>query len=323
MSLIRNNSRRQFLKTSGATLAATSLPVIGRAEKPAGETLVQQLYGTLTEDQRKTLCFPFEHKLRSKVDNNWHITKPHIADFCTPDQQDLIRAIFNGLHSEEYRKAVFNQVVHDSGRKGFGESSIAIFGEPGTGKFEFVITGRHCTRRCDGDSVEGIAFGGPIFYGHAADSFYEGPDHKGSAYWYQAKSANALYNALDGRQRKLALIDDVGPDERKTRTVMLKGKSEGIMGIPGSELSADQKGLLKQTLADLLAMFRKQDADEAQRLIEAGGYDKLHMAYFKQQDIGKDKVWDVWQVESPNMIWYFRGDPHVHAWLHIKDPAHV
>lgn len=33
--------------------------------------------------------------------------------------------------------------------------------------FEFVLTGRHCTRRCDGDSVEGAAFGGPLFYGHA------------------------------------------------------------------------------------------------------------------------------------------------------------
>ncbi|MDG2125696.1 MAG: DUF3500 domain-containing protein, partial [Verrucomicrobiales bacterium] len=207
MSLIRNNSRRQFLKTSSATLAATSLPLIGQAEEPAGETLVQQLYSSLDDQQRAVLCMPFDHQLRSKVDNNWHITKPHISQFCTADQQDLVKQIFNSLHSEQYAKAVYDQVVHDSGKKGFGDSSIAIFGEPGTGKFEFVLTGRHCTRRCDGDSVEGSAFGGPIFYGHAADSFYEGPDHKGSAYWYQAKSANALYAALDGRQRKLALID--------------------------------------------------------------------------------------------------------------------
>ena len=54
---------------------------------------------------------------------------------------------------------------------------MALFGEPGTGKFEFVLTGRHCTRRCDGDSVEGAAFGGPIFYGHAAEGFNEKADH--------------------------------------------------------------------------------------------------------------------------------------------------
>ena len=53
-----------------------------------------------------------------------------------------------GLHSEKYAKTVYDQVVHDSGQAGFGDSSIAIIGKPGTGKFEFALTGRHCTRRC-------------------------------------------------------------------------------------------------------------------------------------------------------------------------------
>ena len=35
-------------------------------------------------------------------------------------------------------------------------------------------------------------------------------------------------------------------------------------------------------------------------------------------DIGDDGVWDVWQVEGPNMIWYFRGAPHVHTWVYIR-----
>ena len=59
-----------------------------------------------------------------------------------------------GLHSEKYAKTFYDQVLHDSGHAGFGDSSIAIFGKAGTGKFEFVLTGRHCTRRYDGDSVD-------------------------------------------------------------------------------------------------------------------------------------------------------------------------
>jgi len=35
---------------------------------------------------------------------------------------------------------------------------------------------------------------------------------------------------------------------------------------------------------------------------------------------GDDEVWDVWQIEGPNMVSYFRGKPHVHAWLHIREP---
>ena len=52
-----------------------------------------------------------------------------------------------------------------------------------------------------------------------------------------------------------------------------------------------------------------------------GGLDSLHMAFYKGENIGDDSVWDVWQVEGPNMVWYFRGKPHVHVWANIQAPA--
>ena len=209
---------------------------------------------------------------------------------------------------------------HDSEGEGFESTSVALFGKPNTGKFEFVLTGRHCTRRCDGDAVEGEAFGGPIFYGHAARSFNETKDHPGNVYWYQAKQANKVFAMMDGKQRKMALLGRSRP-EQGTKTVALTGKKEGLPGIPMSELSADQKGQVRKTMDDLLAMFRKKDAKEAMKLVEAGGFDHLHMAFYKNHDIGDDNVWDVWQIEGPNCLWFFRGDPHVHAWVNIKKPA--
>jgi len=56
-------------------------------------------------------------------------------------------------------------------------------------------------------------------------------------------------------------------------------------------------------------------------MVDAGGFDHLHLAFYKNHDIGNDKVWDVWQIEGPNCLWFFRGDPHVHAWVNIKKPA--
>ena len=44
--------------------------------------------------------------------------------------------------------------------------SVAVFGNPEEGKFEFELTGRHLTIRADGNSVDKAAFGGPIVYGH-------------------------------------------------------------------------------------------------------------------------------------------------------------
>lgn len=319
-------NRREFLKKSCVTAALTAAagPVLitnaAEANRPKSETLVTTLYKSLSEQQRKGVCFPFDHPLRNKVDNNWNITDPTLGKAYTRDQQQMVKEIFMSMHSPEYAQRVYDQVVHDSDDEGFGACSIAIFGEPGTGKFEFVLTGRHCTRRCDGDSIEGTAFGGPIFYGHAAESFNEKPHHPGNAYWFQAVRANEVFKMLDGKQRKAALLGEARA-EKGTATVKLTGKTRDLPGIPVADLTRDQKDHVRKVMADLLAPFRKEDANEAMKLVEANGFDNLHMAYYKNHDIGNDGVWDVWQIEGPAMLWYFRGQPHVHTWVHIKEKA--
>ncbi|MCE9611995.1 MAG: DUF3500 domain-containing protein [Chthoniobacter sp.] len=309
--------RRAFLRTSAAAVAASVAPWARAAEPPKSETLVAQLYKSLTEEQRKAVCFGFADPKRKLVDNNWQIVPQTVGGFFDKDQQALIADIFTGLHSPEYAERVMAQVAHDSGKAGFGASSVALFGEPGTGKFELVLTGRHCTRRCDGDSVEGVAFGGPIFYGHAAGGFNEKADHAGNAYWFQAQRANGVYQMLDGKQRERALLDKAREEDGED-TVKLSGKKNGLDGIRVGDLSKDQQAEVHAVLRDLLAPFRQQDADEAMRLIKASGTENLHMAFYKSGDIGNDGVWDVWQVEGPDMIWYFRGSPHVHVWANIR-----
>ncbi|MEW6159016.1 MAG: DUF3500 domain-containing protein, partial [Verrucomicrobiota bacterium] len=326
-------TRRKFLQrtVTGLAVAATPLPVLDfmpraiaapdsqRTAKP--ESLVSILYKGLTPEQKEKVAFPFDHPLRSKVDNNWNIVDETVGKFFNKDQQELIRQIFLGIHSPEYAERVLKQVEHDNiDEGGLGGCSVALFGEPGSGKFEFVFTGRHVTRRCDGDSVEGAAFGGPIFYGHAPGPFNEKPDHPGNAYWYQAVRANEVFSMLDGKQRDLALLG-TSRKEQGTETVKLTGKKAGLPGIPMTELTRDQKEHVRKVMADVLAPFRKADADEAMKLIEINGFDHLHMAFYKNQDIGKDGVWDVWQIEGPAMLWYFRGEPHVHTWVHIREKA--
>ena len=318
-------TRRDFLKTTLGGVAAASasgllVPQLARAAaERKSETLVTTLFKSLKEEQQRGICFPFDHPLRSKVDNNWMVAEP-LSKAFNRDQQAMVREIFLGLHSPEYADKVLEQVVHDAQGETFEEStSVALFGEPGSGKFEFVLTGRHCTRRCDGDSVEGAAFGGPIFYGHAAESFNEKPDHPGNLYWYQARRANEVFQMLDGKQRETALLGDSRP-EKGNETIKLAG-SGTIAGLPVGSLSKDQRELVRKVMADVLAPFRKEDADEALKLIEAAGFDKLHLSFYKNQDIGNDGVWDVWQIEGPSMIWYFRGKPHVHVWANVRANA--
>ena len=126
--------RRDFLRRSlysGAALA--SLPLIGAETTAAGaapaatsETVVKTLYDSLTDAQRQALVFDFENPLRTKISNNWHITEQRIGSFLNADQNAMVREIFLKAHSEEYAETVLNQVTHDSGKAGFGDSSIAM-----------------------------------------------------------------------------------------------------------------------------------------------------------------------------------------------------
>lgn len=125
---------------------------------------------------------------------------------------------------------------------------------------------------------------------------------------------------LDGKQRELALLGSPR-SEHGTETVALSGRKRGLPGIPVSALSRDQKEHVHLVMGDLLAPFRKADVDEALKLIKANGFDNLHMAFYKNLDIGNDGVWDVWQIEGPAMVWYFRGAPHVHTWVHVRQQA--
>ena len=226
----------------------------------------------------------------------------------------MIEQIFTDLHAPEFRDSLQRHVADDFGS--VRNLSVALFGEPGSGKFEFVLTGRHCTARCDGDSVEGAAFGGPIFYGHEGESFYEEPTHPNNVYWFQALRANEVFRALDGKQRELAL-QRRAPREQSVHTVEPSAAPDGL---PVADMAPDQRALVRRTLGDLLAPFRDRDRDEAARLIEAtGGVENLTMAFYRNPDIGDDGVWDVWKLESPTMVWYFRGSPHVHVWVNIRE----
>ncbi|NNE90796.1 MAG: DUF3500 domain-containing protein [Verrucomicrobiales bacterium] len=328
---MNNSTRREFLgRSAAATVAATtgSLPLIGKesASKPAdAETLVTTLYKSLNDEQREKICIPFDDPLRHKIENNWHIVPQRVGKFFDKDQQAITREIFLGIHSDEYRDKIWEQFIGDNRNKKhktpeetFGEASVAIFGKPGEDKFEFVLTGRHCTRRCDGNSTEGVSFGGPIFYGHAAQGFNEKPDHPGNVYWFQAQRANEVYQMLDGKQQAAALKDD-SRGERGRKTIELKGHAEGLEGARVGDMTADQKEGIKKVLADLLLPFRKVDREEALKQIEPQ-FDDLHLAFYQNEDVGNDKTWDTWQLEGPSMIWYFRGDPHVHTWVNIEQP---
>ncbi len=310
-------SRRSFVKAVAAASSLAVLPFralnaglfVGPSKSSIAETAVAEFFTSLSGDQKKTLCFPFEHQLRHRISANWHVTEPTLGEtFYNTQQREMITRIVKGLCSEEGYERVSRQMDEDAG--GLHEFSVAMFGQPGEGQFEFMLTGRHLTLRADGDSVDKAAFGGPIIYGH--DQVEK--DASKNIYYYQTQHTDAVFRSLTADQASKALIDKA-PAET---AIQLQGEGGKFSGIKVADLMAEQKQLVEKTLSVLLAPYRKEDIDEVMQVLkESGGVDQLHMAFYQQEDIGGDKTWDIWRVEGPSFVWHYRGAPHVHAYINI------
>jgi hypothetical protein len=283
--------------------------------KTPPETAVKYLYDSLTEAQKKVICKPFDAPLRQHYSANWAITDPTISEFFTKDQQETIRTIFRGCTSEEGYERFLKQMDEDYG--GFGRYHIALFGKPGDGaKFQWVMTGRHMTLRCDGNFEDDTAFGGPMVYGHGTGDSQKGLP--GNVFYYQTLKANEVFQMLDGKQRDKALLPKSPPED----AVQIRGPGVPYPGIAVAQLSADQRKLVEKVMHDLLAPYREEDVKEAMGCLKAGGgLDQMHIAFYKDHDIGSDGIWDIWRLEGPTFVWHFRGAPHVHTYVNIASKA--
>jgi hypothetical protein len=332
-------NRRGFLATVSTAAAAGAFGAAGLGTAPrasaapsaksAAETAVKALYDTLTDAQKRTICFDWDHKhpergvLRTHISNFWHVTDPMLtSNFYTKDQQALLFDIFKGVFNPDWHKRFIKQLKDDHGGKPWGAGlSCAIFGNPGADKFEFVMTGRHMTIRADGNSNAHVALGGPIFHGHAPSGFNEKVHHPDNIFWHQAEAANKLYTVLSGKQQAAALVEK---RPKKEFTVGFQGPEGKRTGLPCSELAKDQKEELQKVLTALIEPYRKEDQDAVLACLKKqGGLDTCSLTFYKEGDVGKDGEWDNWRLEGPAFVWYFRGEPHVHIWINVADDPSI
>ncbi|MCE9567179.1 MAG: DUF3500 domain-containing protein [Planctomycetes bacterium] len=327
-------NRRGFLASvaaigAGGMLGTPRVVAAAPSPKSVAETAVSALYDTLTEVQKKTICFDWDYKhperglLRTHVSNFWHITKPVLtSSFYTKDQQVILFDIFKGIFNPDWHDRFVKQLKDDHDGKPWGTGlSCAVFGKPGTDKFEFVMTGRHITIRADGNSAAHVALGGPIFHGHEASGFNEKVHHPGNIFWHQAELANKVYTIFSGKQQAIALVERRPKQEF---TVPFQGTKGKLTGLPCSEMSKDQREALEKVLLSLIEPYRKEDQEEVKECLKKqGGLDKCTLTFFKDGDIGEDGEWDNWRLEGPAFVWYFRGQPHVHIWINVADDSEV
>ena len=320
-------SRRQWIRTLGAVSVGAA--VSGKSLTAAtanSDSLPMQLYKSLTPQQREQVCLPADHPRRQYVSNWWYIHPDYrIPNTFNAEQQQLIKRIFDGMHSVDHQAAVNEQVLIDQYGEEKNAPAAGFFGTPDDVDFEFIFTGHHVTRRCNAHSDVGQGFGGnPIFYGHyphpvtnMRENFNEAKEHPGNPYWYQGRLFNTFVQALDAKQQQQGLVVLEPRSEQPNAVIQ---KTDEDRGLRCAELSSDQQALLLETMRGMLAMFREDDVNATINTIESKKImEQLNISWYSgKYDIGADRVWDTWQIEGPEMVWYFRGYPHIHCYFHLK-----
>lgn len=313
-------ARRDFLKLAGTTaaVAATAPAVLAKPakEKPA-EALLKELFATLTKEQRQKVALAFDagagkNRVPTRLGMyNRALNNAKIGGLYTKAQQELIERALKAICSDDegYHKISRDEEFDNSGSlQGCGAH---FFGDPNKGQFSWLFTGHHLTVRCDGNTVPGAAFGGPIYYGHIAGGYSEK-----NVYRFQTKAVQSVYDALDAKQRKVAVIAQGSPGEQAKS---VKHRERPYPGIGIGELSPDQREQVLKVMRACVAPFRKEDGDEVMDIVKAnGGLKKINLAFYKDKRSTDEKIrWHFWRLEGPGFVWNYRVLGHVHCFVNI------
>jgi hypothetical protein len=318
--------------TPDASVAATTLPgdppelgsLAATAASGDAETLVREFAASLSHAQRAEVAFDYDHVdakrglLRAFVTNHWQVTRPAVrSDFFAPSQQALVHAIFRSLLSARAYPRVLRQLQDDCLGHPWGRNqSVALFGEPRDGRFQFVFTGRHVTLRADGGFDARQAFGGPVFYAHTVGSYMERPDHPGNVYWHEAVAASAWLEALPREVAERAIVKAIPPEPAL-------GFRADIPGLPLAQVGAPALASAAALVELLLERFRDVDRARVRRCLDAQGGLAACSLQFASDGRMSAPRFDNWRLEGPAFIWHWRGFPHVHVWVHVATEPDV
>lgn len=321
--------RRGFLAVTGSVAVLGGLtPVLARAadEKPTTSTkakpteaLVKELYAGLSAEQKQNVVYPWDHGAKGATPTRkLMVNAPHfgkkIGDCYTKAQQELVLDILKSMCSGEEG---FNQISRAGkwdGSGSFQGIGALLFGEPTDNKqWAMVFAGHHLTVRCDGNSEPGAGFGGPMYYGHSPNGY-----SPNNVWYYQTKEVLSVYDALNGDQRKKAVISGKNPGEQEG-SVKFRAASEAKPGIAMTDLSKDQQDLVAKVMRAVLSPYRKEDGDEVMDIIKTnGGMEKINLAFYQDADMNDNMKWHFWRLEGPGFVWNYRVLPHVHTFVNIS-----
>ena len=274
------------------------------------DALARRLYTSLDEEQRAETCVAYDHPLRQYHNRGvWGGGSSVVQSFNREQRGIITDLLYAGL-SEEGRNKIPRQDL--TRWSGVHSMRVLICGDPTASPYQVILTGVHLNLRIGGKSREGVAFGGPQVYGDQRGDNREGLP--GNTYRDQFLIAQRLLRSLDSGRRKHALFEEAPVQTQ----IELQGRHGSFSGIPVAELSPEGKSLARELVERILSTYSVEDVTYARECLEAnGGIDALFLSYFQHGEDGDIPEGQVFRLEGPAAVFYFRGHPHVHAFLNV------
>jgi hypothetical protein len=322
---------KRFL-VSGLVLAAMAAILIAKpGETPTSNldmtTAAQQFLASLSEQQRAQATFAYDDAERL----NWHFI-PRVRkglplrDLYGDSAQAAQRLIASGLSKDGYDQALnimsLDELLYllEPGDRAERREKrdpkkyyLSIFGTPQkTGTWGWRVEGHHLSLNFsvhDGKIVAST----PEFFGANPGYVNAGPGREIRVLGTEEDLARQILKLCSPEQQKVAWIDRKAPDD-------LRGggkpqpETTAPVGIPASQMSADQKALLTQLLNEYLKNMPADVEKERRSAIEQHGIDQIYFAWWGEPVRNQPHYY---RVQGPTFIIEYNNTQnsanHVHS----------
>ncbi len=306
-------------------------------EPPVGHLMsirCRDFLATLNDAQRAQATFAFDDAERL----NWHFIPRErkgipLRDLEGEARQAAQLLIQSGLSNDGYTQALnvmsLEEVLYllEEGdretrreRRNPGKYYLSVFGTPGDrGTWGWRLEGHHLSLNFvirDGNVVSST----PEFFGANPGTIDAGVGRTLRVLGPEEDLARQLFKACDDDQKKLAWIDPVAPNEIRNPGEV-QASRDAPVGLPASKMSADQRKLLAQLLAEYLKNLKPEIAEQRRAQINAGGMDQIHFAWWGEADQHKPHYY---RVQGPTFLIEYNNVQnnanHVHSvWRNLLD----
>ncbi|HEX4804091.1 MAG TPA: DUF3500 domain-containing protein [Myxococcaceae bacterium] len=226
------------------------------------------------------------------------------------EQRSIVNDLLHAGLSEPGRQRVPNEFF--TKWPGVHAMHVLLCGDPKTPPWQLILTGPHLNLRIGGRSREGAAFGGPLVYGDQRGNSIQGlPDN---LYRFQFQTAHRLFQTLRPEQQRLAL-QETSPIQTD---IQLQGSQGSFAGVQIAAISSQSRAIARELIDGILSTYPAEDVAYALQCLEHhGGLERLYLSYYEDSEVDRSGQFQNFRLEGPAAVFYFRGYPHVHAFINV------